>query len=120
MTNFAFDYKTLYAMESKEYFEKVMQDFNQNRNGRSLRKYCLDEGIDYKWVLEFKKNYPAKQVKEHDAKSSGFIPLMVNQEKTVDGKWSVETLVLKAPTGDTLEIKSSNMFVVAELMHKMC
>jgi len=23
-------------MESKEYFEKVMQDYNQNRKGRSL------------------------------------------------------------------------------------
>ena len=31
-------------MESKEYFEKVMQDYNQHRNGRSLRKYCKDEG----------------------------------------------------------------------------
>ena len=27
-------------MESKEYFEKVMQDYNQNRKGRSLRKYA--------------------------------------------------------------------------------
>ena len=36
-------------METKEYFEKVMQDFNQNRRGRNLRKYCSDEGIDYKW-----------------------------------------------------------------------
>ena len=26
-------------METKEYFEKVMQDFNQNRRGRNLRKY---------------------------------------------------------------------------------
>ena len=26
-------------MESREYFEKIMQDYNQNRNGRSLRKY---------------------------------------------------------------------------------
>mgnify|MGYP007049998203 FL=1 len=34
-------------MESKEYFEKVMQDYNQHRNGRSLRKYCKDEAIDY-------------------------------------------------------------------------
>ena len=38
-------------MESKEYFEKVMQDFNQHRNGRSLRKYCRDEAIDYDWVI---------------------------------------------------------------------
>ncbi len=35
-------------METKEYFEKVMQDYNQNRKGRNLHKYCLNEGIDYK------------------------------------------------------------------------
>ena len=44
-------------METKEYFEKVMQGFrsamplgsskNQHRNGRSLGKYCQDEGIDW-------------------------------------------------------------------------
>ena len=34
-------------METREYFEKVMQDYNQNRNGRSLRKYCKDEAVDY-------------------------------------------------------------------------
>ena len=49
-------------MDSKAYFEKVMQDFNQFRNGRSLRKYCTDEGIDYNWVIKFKKTYPGKCV----------------------------------------------------------
>ena len=29
-------------MESKEYFEKIMQDYNQNGKGRSLRKYESD------------------------------------------------------------------------------
>lgn len=60
---FASKSKYYTIMESKEYFEKVMQEFNQKRNGRSLRKYCSDEGIDYKWVLEFKKNYPPKPEK---------------------------------------------------------
>ena len=40
-------------MDSKAYFEKVMQDFNQFRNGRSLRRYCTDEGIDYNEVFVF-------------------------------------------------------------------
>ena len=30
-------------METKEYFEKVMQDFNQTRIGRNLRKYWATE-----------------------------------------------------------------------------
>ena len=46
-------------METKEYFEKVMQDFNQNRKGRNLHKYCNDEGIDYKWLSEYKRTYCA-------------------------------------------------------------
>lgn len=45
-------------MDAKEYFEKVMQDYNQHRNGRSLRKYCTDEAIDYDWLIKFKKTYP--------------------------------------------------------------
>lgn len=44
-------------MESKEYFEKVMQDYNQNRKGRSLRKYCKDEAVDRDWLIQYKKNY---------------------------------------------------------------
>lgn len=42
-------------METKEYFEKIMQDYNQHRKGCNLRKYCTDEGIDYKCLVEYKK-----------------------------------------------------------------
>ena len=71
-----------YSMETKEYFEKVMQDFrsamplgsskNQHRNGRSLRKYCQDEGIDYKWLQEYKRTYPneTKPVQESERNCS--------------------------------------------------
>ena len=44
-------------MDTREYFEKVMQDYNQNRKGRSLRKYCKDEAVDYNWLMEYKKTY---------------------------------------------------------------
>ena len=47
-------------MESKEYFEKIMQDYNQNGKGRSLRKYCKDEAVDYNCLIEFWKTYPAR------------------------------------------------------------
>ena len=45
--------------EGEKYFEKVIKDFNQNRKGRNLRKYCNDEGIDYKWLSEYKRTYGA-------------------------------------------------------------
>ena len=44
-------------MESKEYFEKVMQNYTQNQKERSLRKYCKDEAVDYDWLIQYKKNY---------------------------------------------------------------
>ena len=62
-------------MESKEYFEKVMQDYNQNRKGRSLRKYCKDEAVDYDWLIQYKKNYPL-QKKQQEPSQDAFIPII--------------------------------------------
>ena len=58
-------------MESREYFEKIMQDYNQNRNGRSLRKYCKDEAVDYNWLMEFKKTYSASKGGNSEADDLG-------------------------------------------------
>ena len=59
-------------METREYFEKVMLDYNQNRKGRSLRKYCKDEAIDYNWIIEYKKNYPPKDKKQVEQPQDAF------------------------------------------------
>lgn len=106
-------------MESKEYFEKVMQDFNQRRGGRSLRKYCNDEGIDYDWVIKFKKTYPSNESVRKEERPQGFIPILVGEDRQAAGKWEVERLVLKSPEGGALEIKAASLFAVAELLHKM-
>ena len=69
-------------MESKEYFEKVMQDYNQNRKGRSLRKYCKDEAVDYDWLIEFKKSYRSNKLQSDENKKLGegeFIALTVEE-----------------------------------------
>ena len=58
-------------METREYFEKVMQDNNQNRKGRSLRKYCKDEAVDYDWLIEFKKSYRSNQLLPNENKKLG-------------------------------------------------
>ena len=105
-------------MESKEYFEKVMQDYNQHRNGRSLRKYCKDEAIDYDWVIKFKKTYPVRSTaKEEPTESS--VPLAVTEDPVPALEWAVEHLVLRSPKSDVLEIKSTSLIVVAELLHKI-
>ena len=89
---------------------------NQYRNGRSLRKYCKDEAIDYNWLMEFKKTYP----RVDEAKVTelqGFIPLQIEEHRPAG--WEVASLMLSAPDGSTLEIKSNSLIVVADLLQKM-
>ena len=69
-------------METREYFEKVMQDYNQNHKGRSLRKYCKEEVVDYVWLIEFKKSYRSNKLHPNENKKLGegeFIALTVEE-----------------------------------------
>ena len=99
-------------METKEYFEKVMQDFNQHRNGRSLRKYCQDEGIDYKWLQEYKRTYPneSKPVQKSEPGPQSFIPLVIEEENTLPKSvWQVSHLRLESPDGGFIDINSNSL-----------
>ena len=81
-----------------------MQDYNQNRNGRSLRKYCKDEAVDYNWLMEFKKTYSASKPVEQQS----FISLSLEEETPKQMIWevkvqksheiSLETLILLLST----------------------
>ena len=93
-------------MESKEYFEKIMQDYNQNGKGRSLRKYCKDEAVDYNWLIEFRKTYPARSNDREKPASAGFIPLEVEKSKPQQACWQVSQLTLLSPEGQAIEIKN--------------
>ena len=111
-----------YSMETKEYFEKVMQDFNQHRNGRSLRKYCQDEGIDYKWLQEYKRTYPkeTKPVQESEPDPQSFIPLVIEEEKTQPKPvWQVSHLRLESPDGGFIDINSNNLAAVTSLLQSL-
>lgn len=107
--------------EIKEYFEKIMQDYNLHRNGRSLKKYCQDEAVDYQWLLEFKKHYPVKQelVKPTGQPPMGFVPLNATEAKTVPAVWQIRCSELVSPEGETFEIKGSNLSTVVELLRKL-
>ncbi len=111
-------------METKEYFVSVMQGFNQNRNGRKLWKYCTDNGVDYKWLSDYKKTYSSSKRKEGETKPA------FSQLDVIDGKtripeeekpvtWEVSRLTLVSPSGDPVEIRSTNLTAVSELLRKM-
>ena len=105
-------------METREYFEKVMQDYNQNRNGRSLRKYCKDEAVDYNWLMEYKKTYSAIKPQSQQP-SPSFISLSLEEETPKQMTWEVKVLQLQSPDGDSIEIKSNNLYAVSELLRKL-
>ena len=107
-----------FDMETREYFEKVMQDYNQNRNGRSLRKYCKDEAVDYNWLMEFKKTYSASKPQTQQPVQS-FISLSLEEGTPKKVTWEVKVLQLQSPDGDSIEIKSNNLFAVSELLRKL-
>ncbi len=105
-----------------------MQDYYQNRNGRSLRRYsCVpmvatrssgkDEAIDYNWLLDFKKTYSAG--KPLALQPQSFVALSLEEEKLKEAKWEVACLHLQSPDGDRIEIKSNNLFAVSELLRKL-
>ena len=105
-------------METREYFEKVMQDYNQHRNGRSLRKYCTDEAVDYNWLMEYKKTYSAMKPQKVQP-SQSFISLSLEEESPKPLNWEVKVLHLQSPSGDSIEIKSNNLYAVSELLRKL-
>ena len=62
---------------SKEYYDKIISDYKSNGSGRSLRKYCMDEGVDYQWMMKARKEY--SRVPQVAGTSSHFIPLSVEE-----------------------------------------
>ena len=102
--------------EGEKYFEKVMQDFNQNRKGRNLRKYCNDEGIDYKWLSEYKRTYGATKTASATKNSTtdgiSFTALdvieskMTPEEPRKESGWTVKQIIICSPEGEELELRS--------------
>jgi len=107
-------------METKEYFEKIMQDYNQNRNGRSLRKYCKDEAINYDWLIKYKNSYPGNVPAKSTPEGQSFIPLAIEEEKQQEKEvWRVACLRLESPDGGFIEINSNNLTAVTRLLSNL-
>ena len=76
-----------------------------------------DEAVDYNWLLDFKKTYSAsKPLNQHP---QSFVALSLEEEKPKETKWEVACLQLQSPDGDSIEIKSNNLFAVSELLRKL-
>jgi len=83
-----------------------------------LTKYCKDEAVDYNWLMEFKKTYSASKPLTQQ-QVNPFVSLSLEEETPKQLTWEVKTLQLQSPDGDSIEIKSNNLFAVSELLRKL-
>ena len=74
--------------------------------------------MDYNWLMEFKKTYSAIRP-QPQKQAQSFIPLSLEEETSKVMTWEVKTLQLQSPDGDSIEIKSNNLYAVSELLRKM-
>ena len=106
-----------------------MSDYKTRGARRSLRKYCMDEGVDYQWLLKAQKEYSSAGQKSGTV--SRFIPLSPEGEAAPDklsvpegghpsaeAEWTIRRLVLSGPYGE-LEISGGSMPALLSLMEKL-
>ena len=74
-----------------------------------------DEAVDYNWLMEFKKTYSASKPVEQQS----FISLSLEEETPKQMTWEVKVSQLQSPDGDSIEIKSNNLYAVSELLRKL-
>lgn len=104
---------------SKEYYEKIMSSFKANRKGRTLRRYCLDEGVDYQWMLKTQKEQAkCAEVENVPGTHEHFIPLEVSESSLSVSEWSIESLVLSGTLGK-IEVKCSTLSAAQHLLMKL-
>ncbi|GEM_PF-600727 len=60
----------------------ALKHYNQNGRGRSMKKFCEDEGYDYEKFMQYsrrgQKEYSVLKEADERQSSGGFIPLVVD------------------------------------------
>lgn len=131
---------------SKNYYEAVMRDYKAYARGRSLEQYCRDEAVDYHWLSKVQKEYGVpedkpqmKKTRKTKTESADLIRLHFEdagqespdiQGSTIGEKrsameekepepWRVESFKVISPSGEGIEIRTSSISAVSELLAKL-
>lgn len=103
----------------------MMSGYRETRGRRSLRKYCLDEGVDYQWLMRSRKEYSSQTQTDAEPSLPGtaehFIPLEVAEPQPAEmpsPEWRISNLVLSGPHGD-ITINAGTTASVMDLLHRL-
>lgn len=68
--------------ESTINYAFALKNYNQNGRGRSMKKFCEEEGYDYEKFMQYsrrgQKEYSVLKEADERQSSGGFIPLVVD------------------------------------------
>ena len=106
-------------MDDKEYYESIMHRYDTYGKGHSLRAYCNKEGIDYNWVLQYRRDHPKEVAKRNQTEKAGFLPLEITEEQLKPKTWEVEDLTLKTADGEFIQIKTNSLTMATMLLNKI-
>lgn len=124
-----------------------MRDYKAYARGRSLEQYCRDEAVEYNWILKARKQYgdipeekPRKKAtRKSKTEPSDLIRLHFEEDQQEEENptvaadsetptaaeekksepWKVESLKVISPSGEEIEIRTSNLSAVSELLAKL-
>ena len=68
--------------------------------------------------MDYKKTYSAMKPQRVQP-SQSFISLSLEEESPKPLTWEVKALQLQSPSGDSIEIRSNNLYAVSELLRKL-
>ena len=91
-------------------YSMALKNYNQNGRGRSMRKFCEDEGYDYNKFMQYarKGQKELSVLKEADSKQSEspFIPLVVESGSASSGVLGISEVRVRFTNG--MELTQSN------------
>lgn len=75
---------------SKDYYESVMRDFAMYGRGRSLEQFCIDQAVNYRWLVKAQSQYgipeknTTKTARRNKTKTPDMIQLHFEPEDRTD------------------------------------
>lgn len=133
---------------SKDYYESVIQGYRLYARGRTLEQYCRDEAVDFKWLEKAQVQYgspedkPQKKTTRKSTRTkteaADLIKLHYDEDTLPVGgdgdtakrrsgfmtaeatpTWRVDSLRMTSPSGNEIEIRTTNPAAVSELLEKL-
>ena len=99
----------------------ALKHYNQNGRGRSMKKFCEEEGYDYEKFMQYsrrgQKEYSVLKEADDRQSSGGFIPLVV--DRTPEGVLGIRDVRVRFTNGMELSQGEGDINELLGMVRKM-